>query len=172
MATGDNVSLADKGIVSHVGDVTVYDLIAMAREAGLFTGVVLDTSEGERIAAALGNSKAAILQNHGLLTVGKSVDEAAWWFVTMERSCQAQLLAEAAGNKGIDLLVHLTGTGVLLIRNDRFEHLCRRCRVSVCHESAQTHDLLPLLRARHPELLASCNQLAGAFLACGRRLVF
>ena len=81
-------------------------------------------------------------------------------------------LAEAAGNKGIDLLVHLTGTGVLLIRNDRFEHLCRRCRVSVCHESAQTHDLLPLLRARHPELLASCNQLAGAFLACGRRLVF
>jgi ribulose-5-phosphate 4-epimerase/fuculose-1-phosphate aldolase len=29
--------------------------------------------------------------------VGQSVDEAAWWFVTMERSCQAQLLAEAAG---------------------------------------------------------------------------
>jgi ribulose-5-phosphate 4-epimerase/fuculose-1-phosphate aldolase len=25
------------------------------------------------------------------------VDEAAWWFITMERSCQAQLLAEAAG---------------------------------------------------------------------------
>lgn len=42
VATGDNVSLADKGIVSHVGDVNVYDLIAMAREAGLFTGVVLD----------------------------------------------------------------------------------------------------------------------------------
>lgn len=25
------------------------------------------------------------------------MEEAAWWFVTMERSCQAQLLAEAAG---------------------------------------------------------------------------
>jgi ribulose-5-phosphate 4-epimerase/fuculose-1-phosphate aldolase len=62
-----------------------------------FTGVVLDNSEGERIAAALGDNKAAILQNHGLLTVGQSVDEAAWWFVTMERSCQAQLLAEAVG---------------------------------------------------------------------------
>lgn len=62
-----------------------------------FTGVVLDNSEGERIAAALGDNKAAILQNHGLLTVGESVDEAAWWFVTMERSCQAQLMAEAAG---------------------------------------------------------------------------
>ncbi len=62
-----------------------------------FTGVVLDNTEGERIAAALGDKKAAILQNHGLLTVGHSVDEAAWWFVTMERSCQAQLMAEAVG---------------------------------------------------------------------------
>ena len=62
-----------------------------------FTGVVLDDSEGTRIAAALGDSKAAILQNHGLITVGQSVDEAAWWFITMERSCQAQLMAEAVG---------------------------------------------------------------------------
>ena len=35
-----------------------------------FSGVVLDNSEGERIAAALGDRKAAILLNHGLLTVG------------------------------------------------------------------------------------------------------
>lgn len=62
-----------------------------------FNGVVLDNSEGEQIAAALGDKKAAILQNHGLLTVGTSVDEAAWWFITMERSCQAQLAAEAVG---------------------------------------------------------------------------
>jgi ribulose-5-phosphate 4-epimerase/fuculose-1-phosphate aldolase len=62
-----------------------------------FTGVVLDPEEGKRIAHALGDGKAAILRNHGLLTVGHSVDEATWWFITMERSCQAQLLAEAAG---------------------------------------------------------------------------
>ena len=62
-----------------------------------FTGVVLDTQEGKRIAHALGDNKAAILRNHGLLTVGRTVDEAVWWFVTMERTCQAQLLAEAAG---------------------------------------------------------------------------
>ena len=62
-----------------------------------FTGVVLDQSEGKRIAHALGDRKAVILRNHGLLTVGHSVDEAVWWFVTMERTCQAQLLAEAAG---------------------------------------------------------------------------
>jgi ribulose-5-phosphate 4-epimerase/fuculose-1-phosphate aldolase len=63
-----------------------------------FTGVVLDTSEGERIATALGTKKAAILQNHGLLTVGSTVEETAWWFITMERTCQSQLLADAAGD--------------------------------------------------------------------------
>ncbi len=62
-----------------------------------YTGVVLDTEEGKRIAHALGGAKAAILRNHGLLTVGETVDEAVWWFITMDRSCQAQLLAEAAG---------------------------------------------------------------------------
>jgi len=62
-----------------------------------FTGVVLDVEEGDRIAAAMGSYKAVILRNHGLLTVGKTIDEAAWWFITMERTCQAQLLAEAAG---------------------------------------------------------------------------
>lgn len=61
-----------------------------------FTGVVLDTSEGDRIAEALGQRKAAILSNHGNLTVGHSVDEAAWWFITMERTCQSQLLASQA----------------------------------------------------------------------------
>jgi len=62
-----------------------------------YTGVVLDPEEGKRIAHALGDNKAAILSNHGLLTVGHSVDEAVWWFITMERTCQTQLLAEAAG---------------------------------------------------------------------------
>src|SRR6476646_7286463 len=62
-----------------------------------FTGVVLDLEEGKRIAHTLGDGKAVILSNHGLLTVGQTVDAAAWWFITMERTCQAQLLADAAG---------------------------------------------------------------------------
>ncbi|MDG1314442.1 MAG: class II aldolase/adducin family protein, partial [Flavobacteriaceae bacterium] len=62
-----------------------------------YTGVVVDMTEGERLASILGQKKAIIMQNHGHLTVGGSVEEACWWYVTMERSCQAQLLAEAAG---------------------------------------------------------------------------
>ncbi|WP_028921493.1 class II aldolase/adducin family protein [Pseudonocardia acaciae] len=62
-----------------------------------FGGVASSVEGGRRIAKAVGETKAAILQNHGLITVGHSVGEAAWWFITMERSCQAQLLAMAAG---------------------------------------------------------------------------
>lgn len=81
-------------------DPLTQDACAFYDDHGLFddyTGVVYDTDEGKRIGEALGKYKAVILRNHGLLTVGQSVDEAAWWFITMERSCQAQLMAEAAG---------------------------------------------------------------------------
>ncbi|WP_073779634.1 class II aldolase/adducin family protein [Streptomyces sp. MJM1172] len=59
--------------------------------------VVVEEEAGRQLAAGLGPHKAVIHQNHGIFTVGASVDEAAWWFVSMERSAQAQLLAEAAG---------------------------------------------------------------------------
>jgi len=62
-----------------------------------FQGVVEETTEGDEIAEAIGDQSAAILQNHGLLTVGKSVDIAAGLFITMENACRSQLLAEAAG---------------------------------------------------------------------------
>jgi len=61
-------------------------------------GVINQIEEGEMIATALGKNKALILRNHGLLTVGKTVDEAAWWFIAMERSCQAQITLELLGN--------------------------------------------------------------------------
>ena len=81
-------------------DPLTQDACSFYEDHGLFddyTGVVLDPDEGKRLAHALGEHKAVILQNHGLLTVGHTIDEAAWWFITMERSCQAQLMAEAAG---------------------------------------------------------------------------
>lgn len=76
------------------------DACAFFEDHGLyadFSGVVSDAEEGRRIGRALASYKAVILQNHGLLTVGGTVAEAVWWFLTMERSCQAQLLAMAAG---------------------------------------------------------------------------
>ena len=44
-----------------------------------FGGVVFEDDEGARIAKALGpKNRSVILQNHGLLTAGKTVDEAAY----------------------------------------------------------------------------------------------
>lgn len=69
-----------------------------------FTGVVLDEDEGDRIADALARptpwregNKVAILENHGHLTVGETVDEAIFWFVAFEKLCRDQLLLEATG---------------------------------------------------------------------------
>ncbi|KAL8287644.1 hypothetical protein RQP46_003502 [Phenoliferia psychrophenolica] len=62
-----------------------------------FGGVVIDDKEGGAIAGALGQKKAIILQNHGILTVGATIDSAVWWFISLEKQCQVQLLGEAAG---------------------------------------------------------------------------
>lgn len=62
-----------------------------------FGGVVLAPAEGANIARALGaHKKNAILQNHGILTCGGTVGEAAAFFIALERACHTQLLVEAS----------------------------------------------------------------------------
>jgi ribulose-5-phosphate 4-epimerase/fuculose-1-phosphate aldolase len=71
-----------------------HDHVVITDQGG---AVVFDVEAGKQLAAAFPTGKAAIHQNHGLFTVGDTVDAATFWFVTMERSCQAQLAAMAAG---------------------------------------------------------------------------
>ncbi|KAL1875490.1 hypothetical protein VTK73DRAFT_10040 [Phialemonium thermophilum] len=67
-----------------------------------FGGIVFAPEEGKNIADAMGPTKRnIILQNHGLLTAGQTVDEAAAFFIALERACEAQLLADAAAANGI-----------------------------------------------------------------------
>lgn len=42
-----------------------------------------------------------ILQNHGLLTVGSTVNEATFLMTLLEGACRIQLLAEAAAANGV-----------------------------------------------------------------------
>lgn len=70
-----------------------------------FGGVAIEPEEGKEIAEALGNGKGIILQNHGLLTVGATVDEAAYLYTLMEKSCECQLLADAALRPGEKLRI-------------------------------------------------------------------
>lgn len=54
---------------------------------------VLSIDGGKRIAAALGDKKFCILRNHGLLTVGRSVEAAMGWFVMAVRVAEVHVKA-------------------------------------------------------------------------------
>ncbi|KAI5956380.1 hypothetical protein KGF54_000855 [Candida jiufengensis] len=80
-------------------DMINQDVCTFYKKHSIFTdfgGVALEEEEGIKIAQALGDNKGIILQNHGLLTVGSTVDEAAYLFTLLEKSCQVQLLAQQA----------------------------------------------------------------------------
>lgn len=62
-----------------------------------YEGVSLYDDERERLLTSLGSKKAMILRNHGLLTVGSTVAEAFLNLYRLERACQVQLDAAAAG---------------------------------------------------------------------------
>ncbi|PWN49838.1 arad-like aldolase/epimerase [Violaceomyces palustris] len=85
---GRNIEMTTQDSCSFYGQVALYEN---------FGGVVLAEEEGQNIANALGkNNKALILQNHGILTTGTSIESAVAWFIMLERHCQVQLVSEAA----------------------------------------------------------------------------
>lgn len=66
-----------------------------------FGGVVLKSEESQSIVMALANNKALFLSNHGVLTVGKTIESATFWFYSLEKQCQVQLLVDAtSASKG------------------------------------------------------------------------
>jgi len=80
-------------------DITTQDACAFHNDLAVydsFKGIVLAADEGIAIAKALGTKKAALLQNHGLLTTGKTIESTVFWFMSLEKCCQTQLLADAA----------------------------------------------------------------------------
>src|ERR1051326_4597493 len=53
--------------------------------------------EGQHISRALGTKRAILLSNHGLATVGMSIEEATWMAVCFERAARMQIRARAIG---------------------------------------------------------------------------
>jgi ribulose-5-phosphate 4-epimerase/fuculose-1-phosphate aldolase len=62
-----------------------------------YEGIAVDLSERERLVADLGSRNLMVLRNHGTLAVGESVGEAFIRLYTLERACQAQVMALTAG---------------------------------------------------------------------------
>jgi ribulose-5-phosphate 4-epimerase/fuculose-1-phosphate aldolase len=87
---GRNIDMILQDSCAFYNDISVY---------AAFRGIVLE-EEGHAIAATLGQKKAAVLLNHGLLCA-QSIEATVYWFVTLESACRAQLLADAAaGGRG------------------------------------------------------------------------
>lgn len=71
------------------------DHVVIGDEAGQ---VAVEVKAGHKVANAFAGVKAAIHQNHGLLTASRhSIEAAAFWFIALERCCQQQLMIEATG---------------------------------------------------------------------------
>jgi len=86
-ALGKNLDIISQDSCVFYNDVALYDD---------FGGAALVKEEGVMIAKALGECKAGILRNHGLVTVGSTIESAVLWFIMLEQECQTQLLADAA----------------------------------------------------------------------------
>ena len=62
--------------------------------------VAVERESGWSVAKEMGRNRAVLHQNHGLLTCSRhSIDDAAFWFIALERCCQVQLAVEASGIK-------------------------------------------------------------------------
>ncbi len=62
-----------------------------------YRGTVTAEEEGDEIAAALGDHRALIMANHGVLVVGTTIEEAVLYLLVLERACRTELLALSTG---------------------------------------------------------------------------
>jgi L-fuculose-phosphate aldolase len=76
-----------------------HDSVLFADGVGRFDepDLIIDDEQGDRVAAALGARRAVLLQNHGVVVVGKDVPWAVLTAVTLERAARLQSLASTLG---------------------------------------------------------------------------
>lgn len=88
---------------------------------------ITDSEGGKRIAAALGETKGVLLRNHGLLSVGGSVDEAVGWFLMMERVSEVHVKAGERAAPISDEAARIAKTDIGDVSNARaaFEYALR-----------------------------------------------
>lgn len=85
-------SLKDGLLFTNQSSLRFYNRIAYHQ----FSGLALD-NEGEEISKSLKNNHAMILRNHGILTVGKTIEEAFYRLYYLEKSCTTQIKTLSMG---------------------------------------------------------------------------
>lgn len=92
------LTMIEDGELAWAGQTSLnfYDDVAYDR---VYNGLVLDNSEGDRIAAAMGDKRVMFMANHGVIVIGRSIAEAFDDLYYLERACQAQVIAMSTGRK-------------------------------------------------------------------------
>lgn len=92
--TGMAVACLKDGLSPH----NFYGAMLVGRTAyHEFEGITVEPGEKERLVRDIGDKPAVILRNHGLLAWGPSVPEAFQVLWTLQRACDIQIAASAAG---------------------------------------------------------------------------
>lgn len=86
---------AQKGGVLPLSQQSTFVLASLAYHD--YEGVALNEAEKPRLQADLGHANFLMLRNHGLLTVGKTIQDAFLNMYTFENTCRIQIDAQAAG---------------------------------------------------------------------------
>ena len=68
-----------------------------------FEGITVMEDEKKRLVSNLGDKSLMILENHGLLSTGRSIAEAFVNLWGMERACEVQILADSTGRPSIQI---------------------------------------------------------------------
>ncbi|KAE8362499.1 hypothetical protein BDV27DRAFT_146936 [Aspergillus caelatus] len=122
-ATGSHIHGALHMRYSHINSVTMFYGEAQAVYPE-FSGVVLEKGGSGCLGSFLGeNEKLLILRNHGLLTVGDTLNEAAYLFTLADRSCEIQFNTPVRLTKKREALYHDFQSGYemeLELSNARF----------------------------------------------------
>lgn len=87
-ALGRPLEMLDQNSCAFHEDVAIYER---------YTGIVVQPEQSAELVEALGSKRALILQNHGLITSGPSVEQATIDMIDLERTCRTNLDALATG---------------------------------------------------------------------------
>ena len=102
------------------------------------TDLIISQERGRAVARCLGAHPALILRNHGIVAAGASIEEAVWTAIKLEKACQLQLLAEAAGGPNSSpkapTSTRSAAAPTVPICTQHFGYLVRKWRCQCCGE--------------------------------------
>ncbi len=88
MVEGGRLEPVEQGALRFQDDI-VYD--------NDYSGLALDTEEGDRVAASLGNKSIVFMGAHGVTVTGTTIARTYDALYYLERACQAQVIARSTG---------------------------------------------------------------------------